>query len=139
MMMLPKPMIRHLRLLGSNTNRATLLRKFKSGNNKFSSIEEFNKNKTKYSYGYNFDSLKELDDKTQPKSEPSKLRSNEDTIDINEAIENDPRLTKLKPGSHEYRETLHQLHQEFISKQKNQQKRYEFNERMRGYFMELLH
>lgn len=134
MMMLPKPMIRHLRLLGSNTNRATLLRKFKSGNNKFSSIEEFNKNKTKYSYGYNFDSLKELDDKTQPKSEPSKLRSNEDTIDINEAIENDPRLTKLKPGSHEYRETLHQLHQEFISKQKNQQKRYEFNERMRGVF-----
>ncbi|CCG22477.1 hypothetical protein CORT_0B07710 [Candida orthopsilosis Co 90-125] len=131
-MMLQKPKIHQLRLLRLRTNQP-IIKRFNSNKNKFSSIEEFNRNKTKYSYGYNFESLKELDDKTQP-PEHSKRSASEDTIDINEVIENDPRLTKLKPGSHEYRETLHQLHQEFISKQKNSQKRHEFNERMRGVF-----
>ncbi|KAI5949698.1 hypothetical protein CANMA_005506 [Candida margitis] len=133
-MMWPKPRIHTLRLFNLRTNRSVYFKRFNSSKDKYSSIEEFNKNKTKYSYGYNFDSLKELDDKTQPKAERPKPSSNDETIDINEAIENDPRLTKLKPGSHEYRETLYQLHQEFISKQKSQQKRHEFNERMRGVF-----
>ncbi|KAI5967070.1 hypothetical protein KGF57_000499 [Candida theae] len=130
-MLLPKPHIHQLRILSARSGRLAYFKRLNSNKNKFSDIEEFNKNKTNYSYGYNFDSLKDLDDKSQPK-EYTKRNSNDDTIDINEVIENDPRLTKLKPGSYEYRETLHQLHQEFISKQKNQKKRHEFNERMRG-------
>ncbi|KAI5953334.1 hypothetical protein KGF54_002705 [Candida jiufengensis] len=107
-------------------------RRFKS--DKFSSIEEFNKKKTKYSYGYNFDSLKDIDESIQPpKPEPK-----DDSMDINQVLEKDPRLLKLKPGSHEYRETLHQLHQEFLINSKKQHKRFEFNERMKGVFFGLV-
>ncbi|KAI5960287.1 uncharacterized protein KGF55_004579 [Candida pseudojiufengensis] len=100
-------------------------RRFKS--DKFSSIEEFNKKKTNYSYGYNFEKLKDLDEATKPSQPPQP-----DHMDINQVLERDPRLLKLKPGSHEYRETLHKVHEEFISNAKKQEKRYEFNERMRG-------
>lgn len=130
-MILLKPIAKQLGVRSVRSGLSLRFKRFNSNKNKFNSIEEFNKSKTNYSYGYNFDSLKELDDKTQPKEKPRR-GSNEETLDINEIIENDPRLTKLKPGSYEYRETLHQLHQEFISKQQSQKKRYEFNERMRG-------
>ena len=77
------------------------------------------KNKTTYNFGYNFDDLKDLDDKVNPQTtktssngnnqkKPSRKGTddNDKPIDINALIENDPRFFKLKPGTPEYRDEL---------------------------------
>lgn len=140
-------------------NRILLLPKYNqfyrlnSSNNKskFSSIENFNKNKTTYNFGYNFDDLKDLDDKINPQTTKTSsngnnqkeaikkgIDDNDKPIDINALIENDPRLLKLKPGTPEYRNELKKLHLEFESNQNKQRLRHEFNQRMKGMIFGLL-
>ncbi|CAX44494.1 mitochondrial protein, putative [Candida dubliniensis CD36] len=121
-----------------------------SSKNKFSSIENFNKNKTTYNFGYNFHDLKDLDNKINPQPKESRKdigtnskpndygNDNDKPIDINALLENDPRLLKLKPGTAEYRDELKKLHQEFESNQKKQRSRHEFNQRIKGMVFGLL-
>ena len=114
--------------------------RYNSTKDKYSSIEEFNKKKTKYNYGYNFDSIDKLDAKINPdhvskRSTPQRsyAEAEEDApMDINAIIENDPRLLNFKPGTEEYRDELRKLHQEFIHKQHTQQKRHESGQRLKG-------
>ena len=114
--------------------------RYNSTKDKYSSIEEFNKNKTKYNYGYNFDSLDKLDAKINPDHvnkpttpQRSYAEAEEDKpMDINAIIESDPRLLNFKPGTAEYRDELRKIHAEFLIKQQNQQKNHEFRQRMKA-------
>ncbi|KAI3403835.2 hypothetical protein KGF56_003265 [Candida oxycetoniae] len=130
-----------LYLLGRSTANVTYFQRFKStGDDKFSNIEDFNKLKTEYNFGYNFNSLTDsatgtkLDSQkdTEVNPETGDRDRDRDTLDINAILEQDPRLAQLRPGSHEYRETLYRLHQEYVANQKKSQKKHEFNERMKG-------
>lgn len=108
------------------------------------SIEDFNQSKTQYLFGHNFSSLDEINKKITPELDltsseihqriRSKLQQDTDD-DINSFIEKDPRLAELTPGSAEYREKLFEIHQEFNQQQKQQRKKFEINERVKGMFL----
>ncbi|EDK43438.1 hypothetical protein LELG_01616 [Lodderomyces elongisporus NRRL YB-4239] len=149
----------HLRAL--LRNRVVICRYNSTSNDKYSDIEKFNNQKTKYNYGYNFDHLEDkvtdfkkgdhpetIKDQANTNANQSKvLEENErsrrispqedEILDVNAIIEQDPRLLQHRPGSPEYRELLHKLHQEFLANQGKKHKRYEFNERIKGVFLGL--
>ncbi|RCK60619.1 Protein FMP25, mitochondrial [Candida viswanathii] len=134
-------MILRVRRIPKVPCRITIPVRYKSSKDKYSSIEEFNKNKKTYNYGYNFDSLDKLDAKINPDHVSEKKRTeqrpyvdpeSEKPMDINLLIENDPRLLKLKPGTAEYRDEMRKLHAEYHQKQLKQQKSHEFRQRMQG-------
>ncbi|RCK56706.1 Protein FMP25, mitochondrial [Candida viswanathii] len=134
-------MILRVRRIPKVPCRITIPIRYKSSKDKYSSIEEFNKNKKTYNYGYNFDSLDKLDAKINPDHVSEKKRTeqrpyvdpeSEKPMDINLLIENDPRLLKLKPGTAEYRDEMRKLHAEYHQKQQKQQKSHEFRQRMQG-------
>lgn len=137
---------RHCARALSNSKYLAFFRLYSQNQKKFNSIEEFNKSKTHYRFGDNFKSLDEIDSEINPKFEEEHNSSkyhlkidrrfqNEDadeSNDINAIIESDPRLANLKPGSPEYKEQLHIVHQDFQKRQKEQRKKFEFTERMKG-------
>ncbi|KAK6457850.1 regulator of chromosome condensation 1/beta-lactamase-inhibitor protein II [Scheffersomyces xylosifermentans] len=113
-----------------------------SSKDKYKSIDEFNKSKTKYRFGDNFNSLEDLDKEIHPNAQEESSAKIDEKFqeqlrkagedDINAQIENDPRLANLTPGSPEYKEQLHIVHEDIKDRQKKRRKRFEFNERLKG-------
>ncbi|CAK9438574.1 uncharacterized protein LODBEIA_P27980 [Lodderomyces beijingensis] len=148
-------MLKQLTARGRLTRSAFVSRRFNSSKDKFSDIEKFNKSKTQYNFDYNFDNIDKDKATLQPNSNathPSWAnrrdtqqqdssnsnagipKQNDEILDVNAILENDPRLADLRPGSHEYRETLHKIHQEFLVNQEKAQRSYEAKERWKGVF-----
>lgn len=112
----------------------------------YSSIDDFNKSKTEYSFPYNTIKPKTLvhhdkgtalntaaghntGDVSRKVHEDVEQRS---VVDINSILEKDPRLDGLVRGSVEYRDALDKVHQDFQRQTIALAKWYEFNERIRG-------
>ncbi|KAK6202651.1 regulator of chromosome condensation 1/beta-lactamase-inhibitor protein II [Scheffersomyces amazonensis] len=105
----------------------------------YSSLDDFNKNKTHYTYGQNFKSLEDLEKDINAESTSKKIHERiqkqleeEEQEQFDSIIRNDPRLVGLEPGSPEFKEQLHLVQISFQEEQKKQQKKYEFYERLRG-------
>ncbi|RLV92172.1 Protein FMP25 mitochondrial [Spathaspora sp. JA1] len=109
--------------------------RFYSNNEKKQTIEQFNKSKVEYKFGYNFDSIDDLDKKINPDRQEEINLEDDLVANFNTRIENDPSLANLKYGSPEYKEQLHNLYQDFITRQQKERKKFEFNERMKGVYM----
>lgn len=114
---------------------------------KYSDIEEFNKRKTEYNFHQNFDQKHlDLDQDSSPEhksvqhsnrtdqlhSQISQRYHDEDLMNINQLLENDPRLNQFEPGSPEYKELLYKISEEFKLHQAKQAKRQENWERWKA-------
>ncbi|CAI5758968.1 unnamed protein product [Candida verbasci] len=108
--------------------------RFNSKSNKYSDIEKFNNSKTKYNFGYNFDSINDLDSKINPEKIKQKT-AERDIVNINEILESDPSLKAFEYGSPEYKEQMHKLHQQFLINAHKEQKREQIREGFKGLFI----
>ncbi|EGW34867.1 uncharacterized protein SPAPADRAFT_131380 [Spathaspora passalidarum NRRL Y-27907] len=127
------------RFLFSRLSKVTVpVRLYSNPQDKKQTIEQFNKSKVDYKFGYNFDTIDDLDKKINPDRQATIDLEDELAANFNTRIENDPSLANLRYGSPEYKEQLHNLYEEFKKKQEKDRKRFEFNERMKGVGMGVL-
>lgn len=92
---------------------------------RYSSIDDFNKKKTPYSYGVDL-------------SKASRHQERPESLDVNALIENDPRLEGVDPATPEYKDLLYTLHQEHMELTRRQQHKYESRERWKAVLLGLL-
>ncbi|KAL6453855.1 FMP25 Protein FMP25 [Candida maltosa Xu316] len=126
-------MISRVRTLQRILPKRVVFVRYNSSKDKYSSIEEFNKQKTEYNIG-SLDEDKPLGKPEQHTEKPFVPEQNEEDapFDINAILENDPRLLKFRPGSAEYRDELRRLHKEFEENQQKAKSSDEFFHRMKG-------
>lgn len=102
--------------------------------NKYRSIDEFNKYKKEYTFG-DLDETESLKASEMPESyknfEGGEYEEN-DLANINEIIEQDPRLEGLVAGSKEYYEQYNKIHDEIKNAKSNYEKRQERAEKLRA-------
>lgn len=132
-------MLRRLRFCSSvnsvNSVRSTkpvgvpLCLRLYSDDSKYKNIDNFNQNKTQYNFNHTFKNDLDIhQSRTQ----------DDDMININELIENDPRLAKHLPDSAEYQEELARIHREYKQRDKEENRRYETQQRLQAIGLGLL-
>lgn len=110
-----------------------------SSDDKFKSIDNYNKQKKPYKMFDNLGKHSDIPDSaTNANLDLNQFEVDNgnskyiksDVMDINAMIDNDPRLKDLKPGSSEYKYQQHLIHEEIEEKLKNEQRKEEFREKI---------
>lgn len=104
--------------------------KVPDNNEKYKSIDDFNKLKKEYNFGELNTTSSTIHEKVAKKHQEEDVENDENNI--NSIIENDERLKNLKPGSPDYKYQLHLIHQEFQKQQQKQKVKDERNERLKA-------
>ncbi|KAK6464798.1 regulator of chromosome condensation 1/beta-lactamase-inhibitor protein II [Scheffersomyces coipomensis] len=137
-MMLNRLIIRSNGIL--RTNAVCSLRGGLIGYRSYSNIEDFNKKKTHYTYGANFESLEDLEKEINPQDQSTQKihqkiqdqMEQEQQAKMTSFVNNHPKLINLEPGSPQYKEQLYFVQLEYEKSQRKQRKRFEFYERLRA-------
>ncbi|PVH17532.1 uncharacterized protein CXQ87_000421 [Candidozyma duobushaemuli] len=95
--------------------------------NKYRSIDDFNKQKTEFKFGYGVDEI----DETEEANRKERLEATAEGFSEFDPSTH-PRLQGLSPNSPEWKEQLFIIQKELQKEQEKQRRAYERNERLKG-------
>lgn len=107
--------------------------KFYSDDKRYRSIEDFNKSKTDYTFNHQANHHSPNNSNTNDlHAKVLESLEEEQAIDINEVLENDPRLRHIDKNSPDYKNVLEYISKEYKAKQKANAKSYQRTEKFKA-------